>query len=82
MRAFQLLIEAGQDALAYGADWYKAGGFPPGVFQNTEYEVDEEQADKIKAKLVRAQRRREPLVHWPGLEVHAGDGAAERGAVR
>jgi HK97 family phage portal protein len=63
LRAFQLLIQSGQDAQAYGADWFKGGGFPPGTFQNTEYEVDEEQADKIKGKLVRAQRRREPLVH-------------------
>lgn len=63
MRSFQMLIESGQSALAYGADWYRAGGFPPGTFANTEYEVDEEQSEKIKAKLVRAQRRREPLVH-------------------
>jgi HK97 family phage portal protein len=62
LRAFQMLIESGLDALAYGADWYKSGGFPPGVFRNTQYEVDEDQSDKIRAKLVRAQRRREPLV--------------------
>ena len=63
IRYFQMVIEAGTDTLAYGADWFKGGGFPPGTFQNTQYEVEEEQADKIKAKLVRAQRRREPLVY-------------------
>jgi HK97 family phage portal protein len=63
MRHFQMLIESGQDALAYGADWYKSGGIPPGVFANTEYEVEDEQAEKIRAKLVQAQRRRVPLVH-------------------
>jgi HK97 family phage portal protein len=63
LRSFQLLIESGQSALEYGDGWYRSGGFPPGTFANTEYEVDEEQSDQIKAKLVRAQRRREPLVH-------------------
>jgi HK97 family phage portal protein len=63
LRNFQMLIEAGIDALGYGADWYKSGGFPPGTFQNTQWEVDDEQASKIKAQLVRAQRRREPLVY-------------------
>jgi hypothetical protein len=36
LRYFQLLIESGIDALAYGRDWYRAGGFPPGTFQNTQ----------------------------------------------
>lgn len=63
IRYFQMLIEAGIDALAYGADWYKAGGFPPGTFQNTAYEVDNEQANELKRRLVGAMRRREPLVY-------------------
>ena len=63
LRQFQLLIESGQSALEYGDGWYRSGGFPPGTFKNDQYEVDEEQSDKIKAKLVQAQRRREPLVH-------------------
>ena len=62
LRAFQMLIEAGHEALAYGSGWYKSGGFPPGTFQNTAYEVEDEQSAAIKAKLVNAQRRREPLV--------------------
>jgi HK97 family phage portal protein len=62
LRAFQLLIEAGQEALAYGSGWFSSGGFPPGTFKNTEYEVEDEQSAKIKRKLVDAQRRREPLV--------------------
>jgi HK97 family phage portal protein len=63
LRYFQLLIESGVDALSYGADWYKSGGFPPGTFQNTQYEVDEEQSAAIRRKLVAAQRNREPLVY-------------------
>ena len=62
LKAFQMLIEAGHDALGYGTGWYKSGGFPPGTFQNTQYEVEDDTANKIKAKLVTAQRRREPLV--------------------
>jgi HK97 family phage portal protein len=63
LRQFQLLIEQGVDALAYGADWYKAGGFPPGTFQNSQYEVDDQQAAMLKKRLVQSMRRREPLVY-------------------
>lgn len=63
MRAFQMYIENGLEALGYGTGWYKAGGFPPGTFKNSQYEVDDEQSAKIKAKLVSAMRRREPLVY-------------------
>ena len=62
IRHFQMLIESGMDALAYGAGWYKSGGAPPGVFKNAEYEVEEEQSNVIRRKLVAVQRNREPLV--------------------
>lgn len=63
LRAFQLLIESGHNALEYGTGWYRSGGFPPGVFKNTQYEVSDEQSAEIKGRLVRAIRRHEPLVH-------------------
>lgn len=63
IKHFQLLIESGLNTLAYGDGWYRSGGFPPGVFKNDQYEVEDEQSDAIKRKLVAAQRRREPLVH-------------------
>jgi len=63
IRYFQLLIESGLDAQAYGGDWYKSGGMPPGTFKNDQYEIDDEQSAQIKRRLVDAQRRREPLVH-------------------
>ena len=63
LRYFQALIESGLDALAYGDGWYKSGGFPPGTFQNTQYEVEAEQSNEIKGRLVRAMRNREPLVY-------------------
>lgn len=59
---FMTLIQSGQDALEYGASWYRAGGWPPGTFQNTELEVDPAQSDEIKNRLTRAIQRREPLV--------------------
>lgn len=70
MRAFQMYIENGLEALGYGTGWYKAGGFPPGTFKNREYEVSDEQSAKIKAKLVQAMRRREPLVYGRDWDYH------------
>jgi HK97 family phage portal protein len=63
IRHFQAYIEAGHSALEYGNGWYRSGGFPPGTFKNANYEVDDEQSDKIKGRLVRAIRRHEPLVY-------------------
>lgn len=63
LRSFQMLIESGQQALAYGTDWYRNGGFPPGTFKNNAYEVTDEQSNEIKGNLVKAIRKREPLVH-------------------
>jgi HK97 family phage portal protein len=63
LRAFQALIESGHAALEYGDGWYRSGGFPPGTFQNTAYEVTNEQSAEIKKLLVNAIRRHEPLVH-------------------
>jgi HK97 family phage portal protein len=63
MRAFALTITAGKEAQQYGTDWYKAGGFPPGTFQNAEIEIDATAAAEIRAELVKSLRRREPLVY-------------------
>lgn len=63
MRYFQMLVEAGHSAVEYGNGWYRSGGFPPGTFQNSQYEVDDEQSAQIKRRLVNAMRNREPLVY-------------------
>jgi HK97 family phage portal protein len=63
LRAFALTILAGKEAQRYGTDWYQAGGFPPGTFQNAEMEVNTAQAAEIRAELVKSLRRREPLVY-------------------
>jgi len=55
-------INAGLDSQSYGNDWFKGGGFPPSVFKNTDKVVTDEAATGIRAKLVQAIRRREPLV--------------------
>lgn len=63
LRAFALTILSGLEAQRYGTDWYRAGGFPPGTFQNNEIEIDQDQADEIRALLTATIRRREPLVY-------------------
>lgn len=63
LRAFALTILAGTEAQRYGTDWYRAGGFPPGTFQNNEIEIDADQAEQIRSMLTATIRRREPLVY-------------------
>jgi HK97 family phage portal protein len=63
LRAFALTILSGLEAERYGTDWYLAGGFPPGTFENTEIEISEEQASEIRSILTSTIRRREPLVY-------------------
>jgi HK97 family phage portal protein len=63
LRAFAMTILAGIEAQRYGTDWYRAGGFPPGTFQNTEIEIDADQAESIRSILTSTIRRREPLVY-------------------
>jgi phage portal protein BeeE len=63
LRAFAMTILAGIETQRYGTDWYRAGGFPPGTFQNTEIEISAEQAEEIRALLTATIQRRQPLVH-------------------
>lgn len=63
LRAFALTILSGLEAERYGTDWYLAGGFPPGTFQNNEIEISDEQASEIRAMLTTALRNRQPLVY-------------------
>lgn len=62
LRAFALTVLSGTEAQRYGTDWYQSGGFPPGVFQNNELEIDADEAAQIRESLVAALRGREPLV--------------------
>lgn len=55
-------IGAGLDAQQYGGDWFRGGGFPPGVFKNTAMTLEPGKSDDIRARLTTSIRRREPLV--------------------
>ena len=62
--AFARTLGIGLNAENYGSDWFAAGGFPPGTFQNTEKQVvSAEEAQVIKARLVSSIRSRQPLVY-------------------
>ena len=62
LRAFALTILNGMEAQRYGTDWFRSGGFPTGTFQNTEIEIDADQAEEIRESLSATIRRRVPLV--------------------
>lgn len=55
-------VAAGTAAQGFGNDWFAGGGFPPGVFRNTEKVLPPDAAQSIRARLVASIRRREPLV--------------------
>src|SRR5579859_5059299 len=63
IKAFALTILAGIKAQEYGIEWYEAGGFPVGTFQNTEIEIDRQQAQQMRERLIDTLRNRSPLVY-------------------
>lgn len=63
IEAFALTVNTGLGAQEYAGDWFRAGGVPPGTFQNSEQTVTELQANEIRARLVRSIRTHEPLVY-------------------
>jgi HK97 family phage portal protein/HK97 family phage prohead protease len=62
LRAFALTVLNGMEAQRYGTDWFAAGGFPPGTFQNNEIEIDATAAAEIRESLTASIRQRQPLV--------------------
>lgn len=56
-------ILAGMEAQRYGLTWYESGGFPTGTFQNSEVEVNKEQAADMRNELMKSLRRHQPLVY-------------------
>jgi HK97 family phage portal protein len=63
LRAFALTVTSGHEAQRYGIDWFAAGGFPPGTFQNNEIEIDAEAASEIRESLTASIRNHQPLVY-------------------
>jgi HK97 family phage portal protein len=47
----------------YGASWFGGHGIPPGTFKNTEQTIEQDESEEIKARLVNAIRKRQPMVH-------------------
>lgn len=62
LRQFALTVMGGIESLKYGVDWFSAGGFPSGVFQNQELEVSLEDAREIRESLMEAIQGHKPLV--------------------
>lgn len=63
LMAMSLLISGGHEAMRYGNEWFRNGGFAIGTFQNAEVEVSEEQANEMRGKLMKTLRNRQPLVY-------------------
>ena len=63
LRAFAMTVLSGIEAQRYGTDWFAAGGFPPGTFQNNEIEIDATAAAEIRESLTAAIRNKQPLVY-------------------
>lgn len=61
--AFASTINGGLDASKYASDWFRAGGFPTGTFQNTDQTLTEQQATTIKARVRRTIAARDPMVY-------------------
>lgn len=61
--AFAATIGVGLSAQTYGADWFSAGGFPPGTFKNDDQLVSQDQSTEISNRLMSAMRARRPLVY-------------------
>lgn len=63
LEAMMLSVEAGIKAQEFGNDWFAAGGVPPGTFKNTAKTVNQDDAAKVKSRLVNAIKTREPIVY-------------------
>lgn len=60
---YALTIGAGLDTWRYGADWFRAGGIPPGTFKNTQKTISPDAARTIRQRLIETIRGHEPLVY-------------------
>ncbi len=80
IEAFAMTVNAGLSAQEYSNDWFAAGGVPPGTFKNAEQEIDQDQAQVIKKRLVAAIKTREPIVYgkdWDFTPITVSPGDAQ-----
>lgn len=61
--AYAVTVSTGLAAQKFLDDYFRAGGQPPGRFQNTAQTVDQAQANVIKRRVVQAIRSHEPIVY-------------------
>lgn len=76
--AMRSAVEIGLQAQDYSRDWFRAGGMPPGTFRNTQAVVKQDDAVKMKARLVESIRTHEPIVfgrdwEYTPISVNPGD---------
>lgn len=63
MGAYAATVAAALGAQEYAASWFAGGGAPPGTYKNEAQTLDKDQADEVKARLVKAIRTRQPIVY-------------------
>lgn len=63
LSAFASAVDIGLEGQRFTADWFRAGGVPPGTFKNAAKVLTEDEANKVKARLTSAIRTHEPLVY-------------------
>jgi HK97 family phage portal protein len=68
---YALTLGVGLGAQSYGAEWFAAGGVPPGTYKNSEQTIDQATATTIKTRLMAAIRSREPLVYGKDWDFNA-----------
>lgn len=61
--AFAATLGIALSAQTYTAEWFEAGGFPPGTFKNEEKVVNQQEAEIIKSRLTSSIRTRQPIVY-------------------
>jgi HK97 family phage portal protein len=63
MAAYAATVQAALGAQEYARDWFAGGGSPPGTYKNSGKTMTPEQVEAVKARLVEAIRRRQPIVY-------------------
>jgi HK97 family phage portal protein len=61
--AYAVTVSTGLAAQKFSDDWYRSGGVPPGRFKNATQQVEQNEANIIKRRLVQAIRSHEPIVY-------------------
>lgn len=68
IRAYASTVSTGLSAQRFSAEWFDAGGVPPGTFKNATQVVSQDDAEQIKHRLVQAIRTHQPIVYGADWE--------------